>query len=81
MLTVQCMLIYVHVHNLSHCLQLVLVSPFQLQGGSTQKLSVQERAQQMLVTLPSLHRRMKIYCQPFVSSAELKESVIGKFVY
>ena len=33
----------------------------------------------MLATLPSLHRRMKIYCQPFISSAELKESVIGNY--
>ena len=30
-----------------------------------------------LVTRPSLHRALKIYCQPFVSTMELQECVLG----
>ena len=30
-----------------------------------------------LATRPSLHRVIKVYCQPFVSPAELQECVLG----
>ena len=31
-----------------------------------------------LATRPSLHRAIKVYCQPFVSPAELQENVLGQ---
>ena len=43
-------------------------------------LTVESRGKVMITELAtrlSLHRALKVYCQPFVSSAELTECVLG----
>ena len=48
---------------------------------TTNRFSLVNKAKDKIsgfVTQPTFHRTVKLFCQPFVSQAELKECVIGQ---